>query len=51
MLITDFSSMCFDFMYINKPVIFYNIAKDDILMQKFKKKEIFIIVWRKNINY
>ncbi|HED1031976.1 TPA: CDP-glycerol glycerophosphotransferase family protein [Campylobacter jejuni] len=38
MLITDFSSMCFDFMYINKPVIFYNIAKDDILMQKIQEE-------------
>ncbi|HEH5540564.1 TPA: CDP-glycerol glycerophosphotransferase family protein [Campylobacter coli] len=38
MLITDFSSMCFDFMYINKPVIFYNIAKNDILMQKIQEE-------------
>lgn len=32
MLITDFSSMCFDFMYKNRPVIFYRIDKDDPLL-------------------
>ncbi|WDL74685.1 CDP-glycerol glycerophosphotransferase family protein [Helicobacter winghamensis] len=38
LLITDFSSMCFDFMYMNKPVIFYNIAEGDIMMKSIEEE-------------
>ncbi|MDY6407478.1 MAG: glycosyltransferase [Pseudomonadota bacterium] len=30
MLITDYSSVCWDFMYMNKPVIFYRFDRDDL---------------------
>ena len=33
--ITDFSSICFDFMFQNKPVLFFEIDKNDSLSRAF----------------
>lgn len=38
MLITDYSSMCFDFMLQNKPVIFYHLDEEDFLASALDNK-------------
>ena len=37
LLITDFSTICFDFMFLNKPVLFYLIDLNDTI--NFEEKE------------
>ena len=40
MLITDWSSVAFDFMFQNKPVIYYILDKGDPILGKLDKKDI-----------
>lgn len=43
MLITDYSSVCFDFLYQEKPVIFYHLDfSDDSLQEKDKEEQMFV---------
>ena len=37
MLITDFSSLCFDFMYQNKPVVFYTLNDNSLIIDWYDK--------------
>ncbi|MBQ9271940.1 MAG: glycosyltransferase [Alphaproteobacteria bacterium] len=39
-LLTDFSSVAFDFMFQNKPVIFYTLDKDDTILNKYDKDDL-----------
>lgn len=39
-LITDFSSVAFDFMFQHKPVIFYMLDKTDSLLNRFDKEDL-----------
>ena len=38
-LITDFSSVAFDFMFQDKPVLFYLLDKDDPILNKFDRED------------
>lgn len=49
LFITDFSSISFDFMFQNKPVLFYHLDMDDKL--KFKEKSFMKIDYSNNIYY
>ena len=49
LLITDFSSISFDFMFQNKPVLFYHLDKYDKL--DFKEKEYMKIDYNNSIYY
>ena len=49
LFITDFSSISFDFMFQNKPVLFYHLDKKDKL--KFKEKSFMKIDYNNNIYY
>ena len=49
LFITDFSSISFDFMFQNKPVLFYHLDKDDSI--KFKEKEFMKIDYNNSIYF
>jgi len=49
LFITDFSSISFDFMFQNKPVLFYHLDKKDKLI--FKEKSFMKIDYNNNIYY
>lgn len=49
LLITDFSSISFDFMFQNKPVLFYHLDKNDNL--EFKEKEFMKIDYNNSIYF
>lgn len=40
LLITDYSSMCFDFMFKNRPVVFYRLDKDEPLLNNDNESKI-----------
>ena len=48
-LITDFSSVSFDFMFQNKPVIFYVLDKDDASLPKFEREDLSKFDYKKYI--
>ncbi|MBR1840966.1 MAG: CDP-glycerol glycerophosphotransferase family protein, partial [Alphaproteobacteria bacterium] len=39
-LVTDFSSVAFDFMFQNKPVLFYMLDKDDPLLERYDGEDL-----------
>ena len=49
LFITDFSSISFDFMFQNKPVLFYHLDKKDKI--KFKEKSFMRIDYNNSIYY
>lgn len=40
LLITDYSSMCFDFMFKNRPVVFYRLDKDEPMLNNDRESKI-----------
>lgn len=49
LLITDLSSVCFDFMFQNKPVIFYGLDRGDRLLERNQFIDLELLKRRENV--
>ena len=47
LLITDFSSVAFDFMFQSKPVLFYLLDKNDPKLHKYDKEDMQMMAYKK----
>ena len=51
LFITDYSSIAFDFMFLNIPVIFYKLDWDDVALNKDDKESMYYAMTKDNLLY